>query len=418
MTEKYGLIGRKLGHSYSQLIHHAFGQYSYFMQELEPEEVPDFIRHGDFRGLNVTIPYKKVALECCDVVTSEARRIGSVNTVVRGTDGLLHGHNTDYAGFSYMAERAGIRWPGAKVLVLGTGGASLTVHAVLADQGVRCAVAVSRQGPVDYSNVAQLHGDAEIVVNTTPVGMFPDNGGCPVDLALFPRLTGVLDLIYNPMRTRLVQSALERGLATGDGLLMLVEQGRVAAGHFLGKELPRELTPRTVARIRRDTANIALVGMPGCGKTAIGTLLAKALRRELVDTDQLIVEDAGCSIAEIFAREGEGAFRAREEAAVAAAAKRSGVVIATGGGAVLREENRRNLRGNSYVVWLKRELAQVELNVGRPLSTDLDAVRGMYGIREPLYRGVADCIVENDRLPEQASAQIISWLMKDAKEPQ
>ena len=411
MSEKYGLIGRKLGHSYSHLIHHAFGQYSYFMKELEPDEVPGFIRHGDFRGLNVTIPYKKVALECCDTVTSEARRIGSVNTVVRGQDGLLHGYNTDYAGFSYMAENAGIRWTGVKVLVLGTGGASLTVHTVLADQGVGCAVAVSRQGPVDYTNVAKLHGDAEIVVNTTPVGMFPDNAGCPLDLSCFPRLKGVLDLIYNPMRTRLIQVAQERGLATGDGLQMLVEQGRVAAGHFLGKELPMELTPRTVAQIRRDTANIALVGMPGCGKTAIGTLLAQSLHRELVDTDQLIVEDAGCSIAELFAREGEEAFRAREEAAVAAAAKRSGVIIATGGGSVLREENRRNLRGNSYVVWLRRDLAQVELNAGRPLSTDLDTVRRMYEVREPLYRGVADFTVENNRPPEQVARQIHNWLM-------
>ena len=404
---RYGLIGRKLGHSYSQLIHKAFGRYEYFMQELEPEEVPSFLRNGSFRGLNVTIPYKKVALECCDFVSPEARRIGSVNTIVRDEDGQLHGYNTDYAGFATQASQAGVQWKSAKVLVLGTGGASLTVHTVIHDQGGQT-VSVSRNGPVDYTNVAQLHPDADYIVNTTPVGMFPDNEGNPIDLAPFPRLRGVLDLIYNPMRTRLILAARERDLQTADGLPMLVEQARVAAELFLSEPLPTTLTPDIVRKIRLSTANVALIGMAGCGKSTIGRAVAQALHRDFLDTDAMVIADAGCSIPEIFANEGEAAFREREAAAIAVAAKRTGVVIATGGGAVLRKENRLNLAGNSFVFWLKRDLEKLQLRAGRPLSTDLEAARALLQQRTPLYEQLADRVIDNNSHPQNAIAYILS----------
>lgn len=391
----YGLLGEKLGHSYSGLIHRHFALYDYELWEQPRERAADFIRQGDYRGLNVTIPYKQLALQMCDVVAPEARRIGSVNTIVRQADGSLHGYNTDYAGFLQMCRAAGLNWAGQKVVILGTGGTALTARAVTADTGAGLIVSVSRQGETTYENVVARHGDAAILINATPVGMFPHNGAMPVDPADFPHCRGVVEVIYNPRLTRLALAARARALPVTDGLLMLVAQAKAAAELFTGQALPDALVSRVCAAIRRQTLNLVLVGMPGCGKSSLGKALAAALQREFIDTDALIAAAAGCTIAEIFAREGESGFRAREAAVIADCAKGSGRVIATGGGAVLAPENRLNLAQNSRIYWVEREIGRLSRE-GRPLSAGEEALRQMAAVRYPLYAAQADCRLDNN----------------------
>ncbi len=390
-----GLIGEHLGHSYSQRIHNAFGKYDYFLQELAPDEVVHFLREGAYDGLNVTIPYKRVAMECCDELTPVARLAGAVNAIRKDADGRLHGHNTDIGGFRHLCARAGVELKDRKVLVLGSGGAAGTVCAVAADSGAREIVTVSRKGPVTYENVASQHADVQVVINATPCGMYPDNAGCPpIRLEDFPSLEGVADLIYNPARTMFLQEAQARGLACGNGLSMLVEQARLAAEFWMGSPFPRLKADKVLTELRRDTMNIALVGMPGCGKSSIGRLIAKWSGREFVDTDKMIVKDAQMSIPQIFEREGEAAFRERECRAVAEAARRGGAVIATGGGAILNPLNRKLLKANSIVVWLKRPVEELATK-GRPLSKGLDELEEMARARKPFYADAADAEVDN-----------------------
>ncbi len=390
-----GLIGEHLGHSYSQRIHNAFGKYDYFLQELAPDEVAAFLRNGDYQGLNVTIPYKKAAMACCDELTPAARLAGAVNAIRKDADGRLRGHNTDIGGFRHLCARAGIVLQGRKVLVLGSGGAAGTVCAVAAEDDAREIVTVSRKGPFTYENVSLQHPDAQVVINATPCGMYPDNAGCPpIRLEDFPSLEGVADLIYNPARTMFLQEAQARGLACGNGLSMLVEQARLAAEFWLGSSFPRLKADKVLTELRRDTMNIALVGMPGCGKSSVGRMIAKWSGREFVDTDKMIVKDAQMSIPQIFEQEGEAAFREREARAVAEAARRGGIVLATGGGAVLNPLNRRLLKANSIVVWLKRPVEELATK-GRPLSKGLDELEEMARARKPFYADVADAEVDN-----------------------
>lgn len=391
----YGLLGEKLGHSYSALIHRHFALYDYELWEQPQARAADFIRHSAYRGLNVTIPYKQLALQMCDVIAPEARRIGSVNTIVRQDDGSLHGYNTDYAGFLQMCRVSGLHWAGQKVVILGTGGTALTARAVTADTGAGPIVNVSRQGEITYENVVARHGDAAILINATPVGMFPHNGSMPVDPADFPDCRGVVEVIYNPRLTRLALAARARALPFTDGLLMLVAQAKAAAELFTGRTLPDTLVSQVCAAIRRQTLNIVLIGMPGCGKSSLGTALAAALQREFIDTDALIAAEAGCSIPEIFASEGESGFRAREAAVIADCGKGSGRVIATGGGAVLAPENRLNLAQNSRVYWVERDISRLSRE-GRPLSTGRDALQRLAEIRYPLYAALADCRLDNN----------------------
>lgn len=401
---RYGLLGEKLGHSYSGLIHRHFALYDYELWEQPQAQAADFIRNGEYRGLNVTIPYKQLALQMCDVVSPEARRIGSVNTIIRQEDGSLHGYNTDYAGFLQMSRSAGLQWAGQKVVILGTGGTALTAQAVTADTGASTIIVVSRRGETTYENVVEQHADAAILINATPVGMFPHNGVMPVDPADFPDCRGIVEVIYNPRLTRLVQVARERGIPTTDGLLMLVAQAKAAAELFTGRTLPDALISQVCAVIRRQTLNIVLIGMPGSGKSSLGQALATVLQRELIDTDTLIAADAGCSIPEIFAREGEEGFRIREEAVIAACSKRSGLVIATGGGAVLAHENRLNLAQNGRIYWVERAVSQLSRE-GRPLSAGPEALARLAATRYPLYTALADCRLDNNNGLEQTLQQ-------------
>ncbi len=409
-TTPYATIGRKLPHSYSEKIHNAFGKYPFSLIELEPEEAREFMLHDAFKGITITIPYKKLALEVASWASPTARKIGCANTLLRCPDGSLKAYNTDYEGFKYMARKAKVSFQDAKVLILGSGGTSLTTRTVAADEGAREVVIVSRTGEVNYDNVKKLHADADIIINATPVGMFPNTAEQPIDLSAFSHLRAALDVIYNPMRTRFTQKAIRLGIAHCDALRMLVAQAFYAMEIFLDEKQPEAMIEKVTALIRRETANIVLTGMPGSGKTTIGKLVAEKMGRAFVDTDDLIVEKAKMPISEVFATKGEEAFRQIEAEVIADVAKQSSLVIATGGGAVLREENRLNLAQNGFVFWLYRPLEALQLGNGRPLSTSREAVAALFAQREPLYRDVADAIIENDHAPVIISQRIIDAL--------
>lgn len=398
MAEKvYGLLGRKLGHSWSVPIHKALGCPDYRLIELEPEDLAAFLRREDLGGANVTIPYKRDVMPLCDEIDPGAQDIGSVNTIVRRSDGTLRGYNTDIDGFCYMARRAGISLSGEKVVILGSGGASLTAQAAARREGAREVVVISRSGENNYETLFR-HADAGIVVNTTPVGMFPGNGAAPVDLTAFPQCRGVLDVVYNPRRTALLLQARELGIPCCDGLPMLVAQAKAAEERFFETAIPDGENKRILRQLRREMGNIVLIGMPGCGKSTIGQLLAEKTSREAVDIDQRIAERAGCSIPEIFARGGEAEFRALEREETARAGALTGKILLTGGGAVKTPENYGALHQNGRVYHLLRDLGTLPTD-GRPLSQGAD-LAAMWQQREPLYRRFRDVTVDNNGAPE------------------
>lgn len=399
----YGLLGRKLGHSWSVPIHEALGCRGYRLIELEPGDLAPFLRRTDIGGLNVTIPYKRDVMPLCDEIDPAAAAIGSVNTIVRGADGKLRGYNTDIDGFDYMAGRAGIGFAGKKVVILGSGGASLTAQAAVRRAGAREVVVVSRSGPDNYGNLDR-HADADIVVNTTPVGMYPQVGTAPVDLTVFPRCEGVLDVIYNPRRTALLLQAEALGIPCSDGLPMLVAQAKTAEERFFGSPIPDSENQRILAQLRRDMENIVLIGMPGSGKSTVGQLLSELTGREAIDIDQRITERAGCSIPEIFARGGEAEFRALEREETAKAGALSGRILLTGGGVVKTPENRTALRQNGRIYHLLRALEALPTD-GRPLSQGAD-LAAMWREREPLYRAFQDVTVDNNGPAEDTARAI------------
>ncbi len=404
LNMQYGLIGAKLGHSYSVAIHARLGDYDYRLCEQTEAEFIDRMNRRDFRGLNVTIPYKKLAYEHCDVLSDTAREVGCVNTLVVRPDGSLYGHNTDIGGFIALARRAGVDIAGKKTVILGSGGTSLTARAACRRLGARQIVVVSRRGPVDYAALYADHGDAQVLVNTTPVGMYPNNCASPADLSRLPMLEGVLDVIYNPDRTALVLDAEERGIPAAGGLYMLVGQAREAAELFAGHAIPESETERIYRQLRSEALNLILIGMPGSGKSRIGRALAGRMGRPFTDLDGEIVRRAGKSIPEIFAADGEPAFRALEHEVICDACKEKGAVIATGGGAVLRADNVRAMRQNGRLCLLTRELDALPLD-GRPLSRSPEALREMWRVREPYYRDAADYIIENDAAPDEVAAR-------------
>lgn len=403
---KCGLLGRKLGHSYSPQIHACLGSYSYDLFEKEPDEIEAFLKQDNFTGINVTMPYKKSVMPYLDELSPVAQTMGAVNTIVRRTDGSLFGHNTDYFGFSSMVQNAGLSLSGKKVLILGSGGASNTAVQVLKKLGAHV-VTVSRNGENNYHNL-HLHSDAAVIVNATPVGMYPNTGECPIDLNLFPQLEGVLDLIYNPARTQLLLDAEKKGIIAKNGLWMLVAQAKEAAETFTGTPLSDDLIADIHRKLSVQMQNIVLVGMPGCGKSTVGKILAEQTGKIFVDSDALVTELAGKPIPQIFTEDGEEAFRLWETTALEQLGKQSSLVIATGGGCVTKDRNYSALHQNGTIVWLQRDLNLLPTD-GRPLSL-ANPLSGLYEARRPLYEAYADICADNIGTPEETVSAILNQL--------
>ena len=387
-----GLLGRKLGHSYSKIIHAFLADYDYVMFEKEESEVGEFIKNGPFDAINVTVPYKKTVIPFLDELSETAKRLGAVNTVVRRSDGTLYGDNTDVFGFSYMLSCADIDVKNKKALVVGSGGAAATVCEVLKSRGA--SEIVSLNSKTNTPENVSLHSDSEIVINASPVGMYPNNEGTPISICGFNKLSGVADLIYNPARTNLLCDAQERKIKNVNGLPMLVAQAKRACEIFLGVEVDDAEIELITKKIISDEENIVFVGMPGCGKSTHSRLVAEKLGRAVVDTDDEIVRLAGKTIPEIFEQDGEDVFRDLECKVAENVGKMSGLVIATGGGIVKRESNYRSLCRNGRIIFLNRDIGELDTE-GRPLS-QRDGVEKLYAERLPLYRKFADVEVKTD----------------------
>lgn len=435
-NEKYGLIGKTLVHSYSKEIHEALGRYQYQLFSLAEDEMPDFINARDFRGLNVTIPYKKDVIPLCDEVTDLARGIGAVNTLfwknasgtgssesINQEDKILVGHNTDYEGFLYAASRAGIDFEGKGVLILGTGGTSLMARRAAADQNAAKIYIASRHPETDppsgseiqdagissghhagscvlstvsYDQLPEIAASIDVIVNTTPVGTFPNNMQQVIRLKDFPGCQAVIDVIYNPFKTALLLEAEKLGLKYTNGLPMLVAQATAAAGYFLGTPGAfQKENQRIIKSMKQQMGNIVLIGMPGTGKSLIGKILAELTGKTLQDTDAKIEEEAEMTIPEIFEKEGEAGFRDRESAVCKKLGKERNLIIATGGGAILRPENVAALRQNGTLVHITRSIDKLPTR-GRPLSKNIEALKKMEAQRMPLYKSAADITFRNN----------------------
>ena len=404
---KYGLLGEKLGHSFSKEIHARLADYEYELRELNAEELDALFRKKDFEAVNVTIPYKQTVIPYLDEISERAKTIGAVNAVVN-RNGKLFGDNTDFAGMRALALHAGADMKNKKVLVLGTGGTSKPACAVAKDLGAREVLRVSRtkkEDAVTYEEAAEKHSDAQIIINTTPVGMFPKTNASPIDLSAFSKLEAVLDAIFNPLRTELVLTAQERGIIASGGLYMLVAQAVYASALFLNKKADEKKTDEVYKEILNEKRNIFLIGMPSSGKSSVGKKLAEMAGKEFEDTDAMLVKRFGEPIADYIRKNGEKTFRDAESEVIAEAAKERGKVIATGGGAILRKEKVREMKRNGVTVFLDRDLSLLTATSDRPLSSTKEALERLYNERFPIYEKAADVTVKsNDEIGAVAQA--------------
>lgn len=405
---QYGLIGEKLGHSYSREIHENIADYKYELVELTHAELPTFLQNKDFRAINVTIPYKQDVIPFLDQIDDSAKKIGAVNTIVN-RDGKLYGYNTDFFGMRSQLSHMGVSLYGENVLILGAGGTAKTAHAVAESLQASGIVTLPRC-PEGYNEAAKKHPDTTFIINATPVGMYPRCEDVPVDISVFPHLKGIFDAIYNPLRSNLILDGQARGLPAEGGLYMLSAQAVFASGLFRDVEISQETTDSAYEAVKREKMNIVLVGMPSAGKSTVGKILSEMTGKKFVDTDDLIVREAGMSIPEIFSTQSEGAFRDIESHVIASISDQSGLVIATGGGAILRAENVRRLKRNGVLVFLDRAPEELISTADRPLSKDKDAVMQLYKDRYPLYQAVADMRVESLDTPEKTANSVLRSL--------
>ena len=407
-----GLLGEKLGHSFSKEIHEKLGRYEYELMEVPRSGLDAFLTARDFDGINVTIPYKQAVIPYLSGMSGRAAAIGAVNTIVnRG--GALWGDNTDFGGLEALIRRMGLDLGGKTVLIAGTGGTSRTAAAVAKALGAAQILRMSRSGrdgALTYEDAYETHGGAEILIHTTPAGMYPDVDGCAVDLERLPKLQGVVDVVYNPLTTRLVRQARARGIPAENGLYMLAAQAVLAAEQFTGAPFPAETTEDIYRQLCFEKRSIVLTGMPGSGKSTLGTLLAERLGRTLIDTDAEIIKRAGMPITEIFRTRGETAFRDLESAVIRDVSLRGGAVVATGGGAVLRRENVDALKQNGTLVFLDRPLAALLPTDDRPLADDADKLKKLYAARYPVYTAAADVTVAVAGTPEDTMNAILECL--------
>ena len=406
----YGLIGERLPHSFSKEIHEKIADYNYSLKELKPNELQEFILSKNYKAINVTIPYKQAVIPYLDEIAPEAQAIGAVNTIVN-RDGVLCGYNTDFGGMRALIERAGVDLKYKKALILGTGGTSRTAAAVCERLGAKEIYRVSRsgrEGSITYEEAYRDHADADVLINTTPCGMYPDIFGCPVELDRFQSLGGVIDAVYNPLNTSLVLDARARGIAAGSGLYMLVAQAVLASELFMDTELDTvKLTNSIYDEIYFDKRNIVLTGMPGSGKSTVGRIIAEKLGRDFIDTDCMIVERYG-EIASIFAQHGEKYFRDLESEVIRELAPLTGKVISTGGGAILRPVNVGALRRNGELFFIDRSPEYLIPTADRPLADEKAKIEKLYEERIDIYMDTADYIIDGDCDPDDVADSVIN----------
>lgn len=408
----YGLIGEKLVHSFSKEIHAKIGDYPYELVPLKREDLRPFLTEANFKAVNVTIPYKEAVLPYLYYVSPDAQKIGAVNLIVNRS-GKLYGYNTDYYGAKRLIERANVRVEGKKALILGSGGTQKTLRAVLADLGAKSIYTVSRKKSdttIDYAEATSVHSDAEILINTTPVGTFPDLFATPVDPDLFKNLQGAIDVVYNPLRTSFIERIKSRGIPCDNGLFMLSAQAVQASAIMRDLPLDEALCESVYKKVLCDKQNVVLIGMPSCGKSTIGRILSDRTHKKFVDTDEIVKARTGMDIPEIFARYGEERFREEETKAILSIAHERSLVIATGGGIVKRAENIRLLKKNGKIVFLDRPIRSLTPTSDRPLFDDLSKLAALKEERLPLYNAAADAIVQNVNTPEETAAKILSIL--------
>ncbi len=408
---QYGCIGEKLSHSFSKEIHEKFADYEYELKELSKNEVEAFIKGKNFKAINVTIPYKETVIPCLDEIDSAAKKIGAVNTVVN-RNGKLYGYNTDFYGMTELINFSGIEIRNKKVLILGTGGTSKTAFAVSEFLGAREILKVSRQGKdssVTYDEAIKNHSDAEIIINTTPVGMYPNDEDMAFDIDSFSKLSGVVDAIYNPLRSNLVLKASDKGVKATGGLYMLVAQAVKASEHFIDTTYPYDMAEKVYKEILSEKENIILTGMPGAGKTTVGKILAKLSGKCFYDTDEEIKKE-GKTPDEIIRDKGEAEFRQLESCVIKELSVKNGIAIATGGGAVLKEENINRLKRNGKIVFLDRSLEDIKPTSDRPLSDTKELLEKRYKERYPIYLSSADIIYRAGNDADKNAENIIGIL--------
>lgn len=411
--KKYGCIGKKLRHSFSKEIHARLADYNYELIELSEEEIAPFFEKKDFEAINVTIPYKETVIPYLDHVSEVARNIGAVNTIVR-RDGKLYGYNTDYYGMKALIEKIGISVAGKKVLILGTGGTSKTAQVLTRDLNAKSVHVVSRSrkdGCITYEEASEEHSDAEVIINTTPSGMYPDCESSPIDISAFPSLCGVVDAVYNPLTTNLVADAKEREIKSGCGLYMLVMQAVVAVEKFLDKEIPKKVADEVFCDILASKENIVLTGMPGSGKSTIGKCL-EIEGFEFIDTDEEIEKRCGCRIRELIESRGEKYFRDLEAEVIREVSSESSRIISTGGGAVLREENIRRLKRNGKIFFINADIERLRATEDRPLSDTYEKLRRLYSERIGIYNSSADVVVPDMETTEAEAEYILAKRME------
>ncbi len=406
---QYGLIGEKLGHSFSVQIHQKLKSHPYTLCELSPDEIKAFLAAKDFSAINVTIPYKTTVIPYLSHISEQAKAIGAVNTVVnRG--GELWGYNTDFFGMQALIEYVGVTLKDKKIAILGTGGTSKTAFAVAKFLGAKEILIVSRregEGVVAYDELAKQHTDVNVIINTTPVGMYPNTEASPTDISAFSDLEGVIDAIYNPLRTQLVLDAKKRGIKAEGGLYMLVAQAVRASEYFLDCTYEPSTAECIYLELLSQTESIVLAGMPGAGKSTVGKRLAQMLNREFFDLDEEIIRVAGCPISEIFANEGEEAFRNLETRVLREVlANKKGIILATGGGAILRDENIDLLHRNGKIYFIDRPLSALLPTADRPLASSADAIRQRYQERYARYCSTADVHIDGDGSVDEVAERI------------
>lgn len=411
---KYGLIGEHLKHSYSCEIHAQIADYEYELHEIPPSGLGGFLKKREFNAINVTIPYKQDVIPYLDEISDTAKRIGAVNTIVN-RNGRLYGDNTDFAGMLALAKHIGVDMKGKKVLILGTGGASKTGHALAEYMGAQSVYYVSRSGKdgsISYEQAVTGHSDAQIIINATPVGMFPKQDGRPIDISAFPKLEGVIDAIYNPLRTNLILDAQERGIPAEGGLYMLSAQAVHASAVFLDIPLDESLVDKAFKSVKNDKQSIVLIGMPSSGKTTVGRILSEKCGKQLADTDEYIVRKIGMPISDFFAKFGEAEFRRIEKETVAELSATGGRIIATGGGAVLDAENVRALKQNGVLVFLDRRPENLIATDDRPLASHRSALEKLYAERYDIYCAAAELHIDANTTPEAEADAILKELAK------